>query len=102
LSWIASRWRARYAAEDAAAGRDPAQAAAERHAAMHRVNPWIIPRNQRVEEALEAATDTGDLAPFERLLAAVQAPWDEQPGRERYAQPAPVEVTARYQTFCGT
>ncbi|HMY99130.1 MAG TPA: YdiU family protein [Burkholderiaceae bacterium] len=99
--WLA-RWRARYAAEDAAAGRDPAQAAAERHAAMHRVNPWIIPRNQRVEEALEAATDTGDLAPFERLLAAVQAPWDEQPGRERYAQPAPVEVTARYQTFCGT
>jgi uncharacterized protein YdiU (UPF0061 family) len=99
--WLA-RWRAQAAAEDAAAGREATQAAAERRAAMHRVSPWVIPRNQRVEEALEAATEAGDLGPFERLLAAVQAPWDAQPGRERYAQPAPAEVTANYQTFCGT
>jgi uncharacterized protein YdiU (UPF0061 family) len=91
--WLA-RWRERGARE----GVD-AQA---RAAAMRRVSPWIIPRNQRVEEALAAATETGDLSLFERLLAAVQAPWDERPEHARYAEPAPAEVTARYQTFCGT
>jgi uncharacterized protein YdiU (UPF0061 family) len=69
---------------------------------MHRVNPLYIPRNHRVEEALAAASDRGDLAPFEALLEAVTHPFDERPGRERYAEPAPPEVTARYKTFCGT
>jgi len=29
-------------------------------------------------------------------------PFDERPGLETYAAPAPLEVTARYRTFCGT
>jgi uncharacterized protein YdiU (UPF0061 family) len=69
---------------------------------MRRANPWIIPRNQRVEEALEAASTQDDLGPFERLLAAVRAPFDELPEHASYAEPAPAAVTARYQTFCGT
>jgi uncharacterized protein YdiU (UPF0061 family) len=69
-------------------------------AAMDRVNPLYIPRNHLVEEALTAATD-GDLAPLERLLEAVTAPFDERPGRERYAAPAPADF-GRYRTFCGT
>ncbi|MFL5845843.1 MAG: protein adenylyltransferase SelO [Solirubrobacteraceae bacterium] len=68
--------------------------------AMDRVNPLYIPRNHLVEEALAAAT-AGDLAPFERLLEAVSAPFDARPGLERYAEPAP-ETFGRYQTFCGT
>ncbi|KRA32542.1 MULTISPECIES: protein adenylyltransferase SelO [unclassified Nocardioides] len=68
--------------------------------AMDRVNPINIPRNHLVEEALDAAT-AGDLAPLERLLDAVQHPFDAVPGRERYAEPAP-EDFGRYQTFCGT
>jgi len=68
--------------------------------AMDRVNPLYIPRNHLVEEALAAATD-GDLAPFDRLVAAVSAPFDERPGLERYAQPAPADFTD-YRTFCGT
>ena len=56
--------------------------------AMDRVNPVYIPRNHLVEEALAAATD-GDLAPLERLLDAVTAPYDERPGLERYARPGP-------------
>ncbi|OBF13137.1 hypothetical protein A5730_00500 [Mycobacterium sp. ACS4054] len=67
---------------------------------MDRANPVYIPRNHLVEEALTAAT-AGDLAPFERLLAAVTAPYDERPGLERYAGPAP-EDFGKYQTFCGT
>lgn len=67
---------------------------------MDRVNPIYIPRNHLVEEALTAATD-GDLRPVEQLLAAVTAPYDERPGLDRYAEPAP-EDFGRYQTFCGT
>jgi uncharacterized protein YdiU (UPF0061 family) len=68
--------------------------------AMNRVNPVYIPRNHLVEEALAAATD-GDLGPLERLSEAVAAPYDERPGLERYAAPAPQDFGA-YQTFCGT
>jgi uncharacterized protein YdiU (UPF0061 family) len=68
--------------------------------AMDRVNPVYIPRNHLVEEALTAATD-GDLAPFENLLTAVAAPYDERPGLERYADPAPQDF-GDYRTFCGT
>ena len=44
---------------------------------------------------------TGDLDPLSRLLAAVTAPYDERPGLERYAEPAPEDFGA-YRTFCGT
>jgi serine/tyrosine/threonine adenylyltransferase len=67
---------------------------------MDRTNPAYIPRNHLVEEALTAATE-GDLDPLERLLDAVTAPYDERPGLERYAGPAPEEFGA-YRTFCGT
>jgi serine/tyrosine/threonine adenylyltransferase len=67
---------------------------------MHRVNPLYIPRNHLVEEALTAATD-GDLGPFSRLLDAVTRPFEERPGLQRYAEPAPRDFGA-YRTFCGT
>jgi uncharacterized protein YdiU (UPF0061 family) len=68
--------------------------------AMDRVNPVYIPRNHLVEEALAAATE-GDLDPLSQLLAAVTAPYDERPGRQRYAERAPEDFGA-YRTFCGT
>ena len=55
---------------------------------MDRVNPVYIPRNHQVEEALAAATD-GDLEPFRRLLDVLAQPFDERPGLEPYAAPAP-------------
>jgi uncharacterized protein YdiU (UPF0061 family) len=67
---------------------------------MDRVNPVYIPRNHLVEEALDAAT-TGDLEPLSLLLSAVTAPYEERPGLERYAEPAPEDFGA-YRTFCGT
>ena len=67
---------------------------------MDRTNPVYVPRNHLVEEALGAATD-GDLTPLDRLLEAVSAPYDERPGLERYAEPAPDSFGA-YATFCGT
>jgi uncharacterized protein YdiU (UPF0061 family) len=68
--------------------------------AMDRVNPVYVPRNHLVEEALAAAT-LGDSAPLGRLLEAVLAPYDERPGLERYAEPAPEDFGV-YRTFCGT
>ncbi|MEO7262229.1 MAG: protein adenylyltransferase SelO [Jatrophihabitantaceae bacterium] len=68
--------------------------------AMDRANPAYIPRNHLVEEALDAAVE-GNLAPLGRLLEAVTAPFDERPGLERYAAPAP-EDFGSYVTFCGT
>jgi serine/tyrosine/threonine adenylyltransferase len=67
---------------------------------MDRVNPVYIPRNHLVEEALAAATG-GDLAPLEKLLEAIGAPYDERSALERYAEPAP-EDFGKYRTFCGT
>ncbi len=68
---------------------------------MRRVNPIVIPRNHRVEEALAAAT-AGDMQPFDDLLAALRQPFAESSASTKYAEPAPAAVTAGYQTFCGT
>ena len=83
--WLA-RWRARGPSAEA----------------MRRANPFVIARNHRVEEALAAASDGNDLGPFERLLAAVRQPYAEGDAQAFFAEPAPAEVTACYQTFCGT
>jgi uncharacterized protein YdiU (UPF0061 family) len=95
--WL-ERWRERCVAEDAATP-DAAPARAE---AMRRVNPWLIPRNHRVEEALAAASDEGDLAPFEQLLNALRRPFDEDPVLSRFAEPATGAFMAEFRTFCGT
>jgi len=91
-AWL-PQWQARLQ-------RDP-QIPAERAAAMRRVNPAYIPRNHRVEAALQAATEDGDFAPFERLLAILQRPYDEQPDAVAYQLP-PEEHERVRNTFCGT
>ncbi len=95
--WL-QRWHARCAAEDGGQN----GAAMARAARMRQVNPWIIPRNHCVEEALAAASEHQDMAPFDTLLAALQRPYDEDPAFARFAEPAPARLTAQYQTYCGT
>jgi uncharacterized protein YdiU (UPF0061 family) len=68
--------------------------------AMDRVNPVYVPRNHLVEEALDTAT-AGDLQPLQRLLEVLARPYEERPGLERYAVPAPDDF-GPYRTFCGT
>lgn len=98
--WL-QRWRERLAAEDA--GQDGSRDASQQRArTMRQVNPWIIPRNQRVEEALEAAEETGDLRPFERLLHALGHPFVEDPLLALYAEPAGADFMTEFRTFCGT
>jgi len=74
--------------------------AAERVARMNRVNPCYIPRNHKVEEALQAAEE-GNYQPFEQLLTVLSSPYEPRDGLEDYAQPAP-ESFGRYVTYCGT
>jgi serine/tyrosine/threonine adenylyltransferase len=90
--WLA-RWQAR---------RNTTHNAAALAVDMQRANPAYIARNHQVEAALAAAVDHQDLAPFERLLAVLQSPFDERPEDAAFAEPAAAEATACYQTFCGT
>jgi len=71
-----------------------------RVAAMHAANPGFIPRNHRVQAALEAA-EAGDYRPFRTLLEVLQHPFDAQPQRSEYSQP-PGPSERVLQTFCGT
>lgn len=66
---------------------------------MQTRNPAYIPRNHLVEVALKAGA-TGDMGPFDSMLALLLQPYQEQPGCERYQQPDPSNVP--HQTFCGT
>jgi uncharacterized protein YdiU (UPF0061 family) len=66
--------------------------------AMRRANPAFIPRNHRVEEALSAAVERGDYAPFETLLNILSRPFDDQPEFAAFAEPAP-EGQNHYRTF---
>jgi uncharacterized protein YdiU (UPF0061 family) len=92
--WL-TRWRAALPVDASD------QSALEKIAAtMDAVNPIYIPRNHKVEEALDAAT-RGDLTPFKELLAVVSRPFEERPGLDAYAEPAPMSG-APYRTFCGT
>lgn len=67
---------------------------------MRRANPILIPRNHRVEEAIQSAY-ADDFAPFHRLVEALVAPYSEQ---AEYADletpPRPEEIV--HETFCGT
>jgi uncharacterized protein YdiU (UPF0061 family) len=101
-AWL-ERWRERCARDDEGAAPTAVDGANEARAKrMRSVNPWIIPRNHRVEEALAAASDADDLGPFERLLDALRSPYEDTAENVPYAEPATPDVTASYRTFCGT
>ena len=88
----APRWRRRLA--------DEPGDGASRRAAMRAVNPWVIPRNHRVETALEAA-QRGDDGPFDELSAVLARPFEEDEARLAYAAPPRPEERV-HATFCGT
>jgi uncharacterized protein YdiU (UPF0061 family) len=86
------RWHARRA-------RQP-QSQADAHDLMRRHNPAFIPRNHKVEEALEAATAAHDFAAMEQLLDVLRRPYDYAADLPDFSTPAP--TVERYLTFCGT
>jgi len=64
-------------------------------------NPLVIPRNHKVEEALDAASNKNNLKPMLNLLKILAKPYDEQLEIAPYQKPPP-ESDYKYQTFCGT
>ncbi|MBT8409491.1 MAG: hypothetical protein KJN93_07690, partial [Alphaproteobacteria bacterium] len=64
------------------------------------VNPALIPRNHRIEEAIEAGI-AGNYAPFERLSAVLARPFEDQGEAADLARPPEPDQIVR-QTFCGT
>ncbi|MBK1644149.1 hypothetical protein CKO25_05675 [Thiocapsa imhoffii] len=89
----ATGWRARLA-------RDPASPDARVHQ-MQSANPAVIPRNHRVEQALQAAVEDDDFSPFERLLRVLEQPFTEQADMAEYSTP-PRDDERVLRTFCGT
>ena len=67
---------------------------------MRANNPAVIPRNQKVEQVLDAATN-GDLKPLKDLLTALQEPYNNRSNLKPYQSP-PKKEERVYQTFCGT
>lgn len=91
-----NRWRSRWRSR----GQREQRSAREIAAGMNRVNPAVIARNHRVEQAL-AAAERGDLTPLHRLVAVLQKPFDLPPSDADLAEPPPADF-GPYRTFCGT
>lgn len=74
---------------------------ASSHELMRSSNPAVIPRNHRVEEALEAAVKHGDYSVMKRLLAALSEPYAHSQEQAEYTK-LPEPSACPYRTFCGT
>lgn len=68
---------------------------------MRANNPAIIPRNHKVEEALNAAEEHSDFSVINDLLAALKDPYADINENSEYRFP-PNPNQRVYQTFCGT
>ncbi|WP_425090556.1 protein adenylyltransferase SelO [Tropicimonas sp. S265A] len=88
----ADQWSTRLAAENAT----PQSA----RTALKAANPAFIPRNHRVEEAIQHAM-SGDYSVFERLVAVLETPFADQPQNEDLMAPAQPHEAVQA-TFCGT
>jgi serine/tyrosine/threonine adenylyltransferase len=91
-NWAAS-WQARMMQEPLSPS--------ERVAMMRSVNPSVIPRNHRIEKAIDKATEHADFRDFERLLTVLSRPFDNQPDDADWMGP-PQAGERVCKTFCGT
>jgi len=66
---------------------------------MKNNNPLVIPRNHKVEEALEAA-EKNDLKPVTKLVEILKNPFAQRD--DIYDYQIPSDLNKKYQTFCGT
>lgn len=67
---------------------------------MKKSNPSVIPRNHRVEEAIEKA-ESGDYDFMKKLLEIVSNPYEHSKDNKYYSNP-PDPSKYPYRTFCGT
>ena len=68
---------------------------------MKSANPSVIPRNHRVEEAIEAAVKNDDYSVMANLLKVLSEPFKYSKDQDEYTKlPKPTNIP--YRTFCGT
>ncbi|GAA0135377.1 YdiU family protein [Paenibacillus sp. YSY-4.3] len=90
--WL-QRWQARLGRQE--------ETQEASHQLMRNSNPAVIPRNHRVEEALEAAETEGDYSVMERLLGALANPYAHTEEQAEYCT-LPEPSHRPYRTYCGT
>ena len=64
-------------------------------------NPFVIPRNSVVEEALNAVYKSEDFGLIKSLISVLKNPYKRRAGIEKYSKP-PGKNNGKYVTFCGT
>ena len=67
---------------------------------MRSINPTVIPRNHKVEEALKAANEN-NFELFNDLLKVLKSPYNSKANISEFQKPPPY-TDKKYQTFCGT
>ena len=78
------QWLARYTARV----KEDGVPLPERRARMNAVNPRYVLRNYLAQQAIDRA-EAGDYTEIHALLDVMRRPYDDQPGRERYAERRP-------------
>jgi len=68
---------------------------------MRSENPYVIPRNHKVEEVLTEASESRNLEPMKKLLKELNSPYNYRDDVNEYKM-APKSTNIQYQTFCGT
>ena len=68
---------------------------------MRDSNPLIIPRNYKVEEALEEAEKNNDFSKVKKLVEVLKTPYKKFSDISFYQTP-PKTTHIKYKTYCGT
>ena len=73
----------------------------ESHKLMRASNPAVIPRNYKVQDALNFASENNDLTKIHDLLKVLKNPYVDNNKLANY-QSVPKLGSEKYETFCGT